>query len=131
MVYEGYTCGVKRCRFHVADGYLEVSCLCPKCVQIASELHHDRLNMSKLCPECVRTGNKYESFRSVIDILHMGMIYGLYMWVWIVVYESYGGLDIMVSTFIGLMPLISYPIKYPNEIPLYRTPIGNIHKYPA
>ena len=39
------------------------------------------------------TGNKYESFRSVIDILHMGMIYGLYMWVWIVVYESYGGLD--------------------------------------
>ena len=25
MVYEGYTCGVKRCRFHVADGYLEVS----------------------------------------------------------------------------------------------------------
>lgn len=39
------------------------------------------------------TGNKYESFRSVIDILHMGMVYGLYMWVWIVVYESYGGLD--------------------------------------
>lgn len=25
VVYERYTCGVKRCRFHVADGYLEVS----------------------------------------------------------------------------------------------------------